>query len=62
MTVTVVGGAMTAEVFVRLIGKDGVKIWLTVEEARELRDFLVSEQSITPGATIKPLRGRDGKP
>ena len=56
MTVTIKRDTMTAQVFVRILGNDGTKIWLTVTEAQELRDFLVSEPSITPGATIKAIR------
>lgn len=56
MTVTVEGDLMTAQVLVKIISSDGTKVILNVGEAQALRDFLVSEQSITPGATIKPIR------
>lgn len=47
---------MTAQVLVKIIGSDGTKVILNIEEAKALRDFLVGEPSITPGATIKPIR------
>jgi len=49
MTVTLTEGKrMTAQILVKIVGNDGTKIYLTVDEARDLRDFLVAEQSITP--------------
>ncbi len=41
---------MTPSVLIKIITNDGTKIYLTVEQARELRDFLMTEQSITPVA------------
>jgi hypothetical protein len=34
---------VTAQILVKIVGSDGTRVVLTVEEARVLRDFLVKE-------------------
>ena len=50
---------LTPTLYVKITVSNGTDIRLTINEARELRDWLLAEKSITP--SIKALKPRKPK-